>query len=81
MLYATYDTTIGIEWHLINNLRFADDIILIADTERNLQTLVDKVYRSSSNFGLKINITKTEVQDISKQPQPLNITINGETLK
>ena len=42
---------------------------------------MDKVYRSSSNFGLKINITKTEVQDISKQPQPLNITINGETLK
>ena len=73
MLYAVHDTMIGVrvQGQLINNLRFADDIVLIADNDRDLQTLVDLVHQSSTNFGLKINITKTEIQVISKQPQVL----------
>ncbi len=76
MLHATYDTTSGIhiQGHLINNLRFAD-------SESNLQALVDAVYRSSCSFGLKINIAKTEVQVISKLPQIIKININGESFK
>eukprot|EP00057_Strongylocentrotus_purpuratus_P023161 XP_011677635.1 PREDICTED: uncharacterized protein LOC105444715 [Strongylocentrotus purpuratus] len=83
MLYAIHDTKIGVrvQGQLINNLRFADDIVLIADNDRDLQTIVDLVHQSSSNFGLKINITKTEVQAISKQPQLLNINVGGEQLK
>ena len=83
MLYAIHDTKIGVrvQGQLINNLRFADDIVLIADNDRDLQTIDDLVHQSSSNFGLKINITKTEVQAISKQPQLLNINVGGEQLK
>ena len=55
MLMALDDTRIGacIQGEQINNLRFADDI-------------VNRVYESSSDYGLKINIAKTEVQVISK---------------
>ena len=43
MLYAIHDTKIGVrvQGQLINNLRFADDIVLIADNDRDLQTIVD----------------------------------------
>ena len=72
MLYATHDTTIGaqIQGYLISNLRFADDIVLLAENVTDLQTIVDKVFQSSSDLGLKINIAKTEVQTISRNRNP-----------
>ena len=81
-LHATYDIPIGtnIQGHLINNLRFADDIVLLACNEIDLQSIVDRVHQWSSNFGLKINIAKTEVQVISKQQHYINISIGGTKL-
>ena len=43
----------------INNIRFADDTVIIADSEEKLQALLDTVKRESENMGLKINIKKT----------------------
>ena len=65
----------------INNLRFADDIVLIAETPEELQTLVDKVYKASCDIGLKVSIAKTEVQAISKSKCSLNIDIANDRLK
>ena len=83
MLYATHDVDIGatIQGHLITNLRFADDIVLLADDPTSLQALVNKVFQSSSDLGLKINILKTEVQTISRNEIQLDININGQQLK
>ena len=64
----------------INNLRFEHDIVLIAENSEDLQTLVDKVFRASSDYGLKINIQKAEVQVISKRKQTINININNNKL-
>ena len=61
----------------ISNLRFADDIVLMAESAEGFQTLVDRVHYSCSNVGLKINIGKTEVQAISRHVINLNITIKG----
>lgn len=82
MLYATHDSTYGVmvSGHRINNLRFADDIALIAASENSLQLLVDSVNDVSRNYGLKINIKKTEVQVISRHPHPVNININNTKL-
>ncbi len=60
------DIRANISGGLINNLRFADDIVLSA---KELQTLVNRVQNAASTFGLKINISKTQVQVISKQKQ------------
>ena len=49
---------------VISNLRFADDISLLADSDLDLQSLVDKVNKTSGRFGLQISTSKTELQVI-----------------
>ena len=45
----------------INNLRYADDTTLMAESERNLKILLKKVKEESEKFGLKLNIQKTKI--------------------
>ena len=42
----------------INNLRYADDTTLMAESEEELKSLLMKVKEESENFGLKLNIQK-----------------------
>ena len=44
----------------INNLRYADDTTLMAESEEELQSLLMKVKEESENVGLKLNILKTK---------------------
>ena len=45
----------------INNLRNADDIILMAESEEELKSLLMKVKVGSEKVGLKLNIQKTKI--------------------
>ena len=45
----------------INNLRYADDITLMAEREEKLKSLLMKVKEKSENVGLKLNIQKTKI--------------------
>ena len=45
----------------INNLRYADDIILMAESEEELKSLLMKVKEESEIVGLKLNIQKTKI--------------------
>ena len=45
----------------INNLRYADDTTLMAESEEGLRRLLMKVKEESENFGLKLNIQKTKI--------------------
>ena len=45
----------------INNLRYADDITLMAESEEELTSLLMKVKEESEKAGLKLNIQKTKV--------------------
>ena len=45
----------------INNLRYADDTTLMADSEEELKTLLMKVKEESEKVGLKLNIQKTKI--------------------
>ena len=45
----------------INNLRYADDTILIAEREEELKSLLMKVKEESEKAGLKLNIQKTKI--------------------
>ena len=51
----------------INNLRYADDTMLIADSEEKLQNILTIVTVESENKGLQLNAKKTECMVISKQ--------------
>ena len=45
----------------INNLRYADDIILMAESEEELKSLLMRVKEESEKVGLKLNIQKTKI--------------------
>ena len=45
----------------INNLRYADDTTLMAESEEELKSLLMKVKEESENVGLKLNIQKTKM--------------------
>ena len=45
----------------INNLRYADETTLVAETEAELKSLLMKVKQQSEKVGLKLNIQKTKI--------------------
>ena len=45
----------------VNNLRYADDTTLIAESEEELKSLLMKVKEESEKVGLKLNIQKTKI--------------------
>ena len=62
----------------INNLRYADDTILMAESEEEPESLFMKVKEESENVGLKLNIQKTKT--VSSGPITL-WQIDGETVE
>ena len=45
----------------INNLRYADDITLMAESEEELKSLLMKAIEENAKVGLKLNIQKTKI--------------------
>ena len=61
----------------INNLRYADDTTLMAESEKELKSLLLKVKEESEKVGLKLNIQKTKIMAAS----PITSwQIDGETV-
>ena len=54
-------TGIKIAGRNINNLRYADDTTLMAESEEELKSLLMKVKEESEKVGLKLNIQKTKI--------------------
>ena len=65
---------------LCSNLRFADDIALLSESETDLQSQIDSLHTYSTRFGLKISTSKTEVQCISRSPRAVKINIDSTAL-
>ena len=62
----------------INNLRYADDTTLMAESEEELKSLLMKVKEEGEKVGLKLNIQKTKIMTSS----PITSwQIDGETMK
>ena len=62
----------------INNLRYADNISLMAESEEELESLLMKVKEESEKVGLKLNIQKTKI----KASSPITSgQIDGETVE
>ena len=61
-----------------NNLRYADDTTLMAETEEEIKSLLMKVKEESEKVGLKLNIQKTKIMASG----PITLwQINGETVE
>ena len=62
----------------INNLRYADDTTLMAESEEELKSLLMKVKEESKKVGLKLNIQKTKIM----ASDPITSwEIDGETVE
>ena len=62
----------------INNLRYADDTTLMAESEEELTSFLMKVEKESENVGLKLNIEKTKI--VASGPI-ISWQIDGETVE
>ena len=74
------DTDIGIRvgGRVLNNLRYADDTTLAAETEDDLRALIERVTLSSEKAGLYLNIKKTKVMSNSSLS---TFSANGEDIE
>ena len=62
----------------INNIRYADDTTLMAESEEELKSLLMKVKEESEKVGLKLNIQKTKIKGLG----PITSwQIDGETME
>ena len=66
----------------VNNVRYADDTVLIAEKECDLQNMVDVIVRESDKMGLDLNAKKTEVMVVTryKERPKCNIKVNQNNL-
>ena len=78
MLIEEAQAGIKIAGRNINNLRYADDTTLMAESEKELKSLLMKVKVESEKVGLKLNIQKTKIMASS----PITSwQIDGETVE
>ena len=69
---------IKIAWRNINNLRYADDSTLMAESEEELKSFLIKVKEESKKVGLKLNIQITKIMESG----PITLRqIDGETME
>ena len=68
---------------MINNLRYADDTVILAETEHELQHLIDIVVQERAQKGLFLNMAKSYTMVVSKSSSILTcqIKVHGKPLE
>ena len=61
---------------IIHTVKYADDLVLLAKEEKVLQDMIDKLIEIGKYYGMEMNVEKTKVMRISRQPSPVKIMIN-----
>ena len=66
---------------IIQTFKYADDLVLIAKEETVLQGMIDKLIEIGRCYGMEMNVEKTKVMRISRQPPPVTIMIDQKQLE
>ena len=66
---ALDDTNLGMKINgvTINNIRYADDTVLLADSLEDLQQLLSNINSVGERYGLNINVGKTKLMIFSRE--------------
>jgi hypothetical protein len=88
-LYSEYLTKEALEGfgdfkiggQVIRTVKYADDLELLAKEENVLQDMVDRLIEIARCYGMEINMEKTKVMKISRQPSPMKIMIDQKQLE
>ena len=79
-----FDVSVKIGGKTVKNLRYADDIVLIAGSMKELETLVTNVNLASELAGLKLNTQKTKDMKVTGDQENIemrDLVINGENIE
>ena len=73
---------VNIGGHYINNLRYADDTVLFAENQEQLQKVVDQVNTSGKEYGMRMNSKKTKIMNITRNnPTKFEIKVDGNDIE
>ena len=61
-------------------MKYAGDLVLLAKEENVLQKMIDKLIEIGGCYGMEMNVEKTKVMRISRQPFPVKIMIDQKQL-
>ncbi|CAM4977713.1 unnamed protein product [Rotaria socialis] len=75
------DSGVSVSGTLINNLRFADDINILAEDYNSLHNQIEQVTREAAKAGLIVNINKTKTMVFGDQKIDTEIQITGTTIE
>jgi hypothetical protein len=62
-------------------VKYVDDLVLLAREEMVLQGMIDRLIEIGRRYGMEMNVEKTKVMRISKQPYPIKIMIDQKQLE
>jgi hypothetical protein len=62
-------------------VKYADDDVLLAKVETVLQGMTDRLTEIGRCYGMEMNVEKTKVMRISRQPSPIKIMIDQKQLE
>ena len=66
---------------IVQSVKYADDLVLMAKEETVLQGMIDKLTEIGRCYGMVMNVEKTKVMRISRQPSPVTIMIEQNNWK
>jgi hypothetical protein len=66
---------------IIQTVKYADDLVLLAKEEKVLQDMIDKLIEIGRYYGMEMNVVKTNVMRISRQPFLVKIMIDQKQLE
>ena len=67
--------------YLLWDARIADDQGMVANTEKGLQKIMDRVNDTAKAYEMKINVDKTKVTKVSRNGGKINISIDGRKVE
>src|SRR6476469_9048658 len=71
---------VGVE--LIKDVKYADDLGMVANTETGLQSLMDSLSTTAKHYDMKINIRKTKAMVVSRNGgERVNIIVEGQSVQ
>ena len=81
LAFEDYDGGISVGGRTLNNLRYADDITLMAGSAVELENLIDRFRVESERFGLFLNVNKTKVMIVNQQEENPSISVGNQTIE
>ncbi|GFS11418.1 endonuclease-reverse transcriptase [Elysia marginata] len=61
----------------INNIRYADDTVILAESEEQLQAMLNRIVDKCNEYGMEINSKKTKTMHIGRDTKTLTITVGN----